>query len=427
MKLLLKKIRLLNPFQNMDDILYVEIVDGIIKNISKTEINVDDTYEIIDGYNLICSPGLFDMHVHFREPGFEYKEDTNSGTASAANGGFTGVVVMPNTNPTIDNTAVVEYIKNQSKDKLTDVFISAAITKDREGKLLTEMLELNEHGVLMFTDDGSPVSNSEVMRLAFEYATPKDLLLSQHCEDISLTENFAMNEGRLSYRLGLKGYPSIAEEIILARDIMMSEYLGNRRYHAQHLSTKNSVKLVRDAKNKGLRVSAEVTPHHFVINESNLINYDSNYKMNPPLRADEDIETLIEGLKDGTIECIATDHAPHAIHEKFVELENAPNGIVGLETSLGLSLTYLVHKGHLTIAQLIEKMAINPRKILQLPLVEFNIGEKANMTIFDLEEEWMVDKNNFKSKSKNTPFNNYRLKGKPKYTINNNQMVKCEL
>lgn len=427
MKLLLRNIRAINPVQNLDGIKNIEIIDGIITKISYNEIPVDGSYKIIEGKDLICSPGLFDMHVHFREPGFEYKEDTNSGTESAANGGFTGVVVMPNTNPNIDNVTVVEYLKNKSKDKLTDVFISAAITKGREGKFLTEMLELHEAGVLMFTDDGSVVSRADVMRLAFEYAAPKDLLLSQHCEESSLTTNYAMNESELSYQLGLKGYPSIAEEIILARDIMLAEYLGNRRYHAQHLSTKGAVKLVKEAKNKGLRVTTEVTPHHFILNDSNLASYDSNYKMNPPLRKNEDIEAIIDGLKDGTIDCIATDHAPHAIHEKFVELENAPNGIIGLETALGLSLTYLVHKGHLTVNELIEKMAVNPRKILQLPIVEFKEGSMANMSIFDLNEEWTVDKNKFKSKSKNSPFNNFYLKGKPKFTINNGKFTETVL
>ncbi|HRP01681.1 MAG TPA: dihydroorotase [Candidatus Kapabacteria bacterium] len=427
MKLLLKNIRAINPAQSIDKITNIEVIDGIITQISDNEIQVDNQYQIIEGKDYICSPGLFDMHVHFREPGFEYKEDTNSGTNSAANGGFTGVVVMPNTDPCIDTVAVVDYIKNKSKNALTDVYISAAITKGREGKLLSEMLELSDNGVLMFTDDGSPVSNSEVMRLAFEFATPKDLLLSQHCEDTSLTHNYSMNESELSYRLGLKGYPSIAEEIILSRDIMMAEYLGNRRYHAQHLSTRGSVKLVKDAKNKGLRVSAEVTPHHFVLSDENLVNYDSNFKMNPPLRKEADIEALINGLKDGTIDCIATDHAPHAIHEKYVELENALNGIVGLETSLGLSLTYLVHKDHLSVSELIEKMSVNPRKILNLQTIEFKVGEKANFTIFDLNEEWVVEANNFKSKSKNTPFGNFNLKGKPKFTINNSKIVQCEL
>jgi len=427
MNLILKNIRLINPLEKIDDFYNVLIEDGILKLITKDDITFDGSLKELNCDNLIGVPGLFDMHVHLREPGYEYKEDILSGLQSAANGGFTGVVCMPNTNPSIDNIAIVEYIKNKSNNNIVDNYISAAITKNREGNYLTEMLELNEAGVVMFTDDGSPLMRSDVMRLAFEYATPKDLLLSQHCEDINLTKNYSMNEGKLSFELGLKGYPSVAEEIILYRDILLAEYLGNRRYHAQHLSTAGSVKLIKDAKNKGLRVTAEVTPHHLILNDQNLRTYNSNYKMNPPLRTDNDIQALVDGLVDGTIDCIATDHAPHALHEKFVELENAPNGIIGLETSLGLILTYFYHKNILSLNKIIDLMSINPRKILNLPEIKFIVGEKVNMTIIDLNEEWTVNTEKFKSKSKNTPFNYFNLKGKPKYTINNNQIYECNL
>ena len=427
MNLILKNIRLINPLEKIDDFYNVLIEDGILKLITKDDITFDGSLKELNCDNLIGVPGLFDMHVHLREPGYEYKEDILSGLQSAANGGFTGVVCMPNTNPSIDNIAIVEYIKNKSNNNIVDNYISAAITKNREGNYLTEMLELNEAGVVMFTDDGSPLMRSDVMRLAFEYATPKDLLLSQHCEDINLTKNYSMNEGKLSFELGLKGYPSVAEEIILYRDILLAEYLGNRRYHAQHLSTAGSVKLIKDAKNKGLRVTAEVTPHHLILNDENLRTYNSNYKMNPPLRTDNDIQALVDGLVDGTIDCIATDHAPHALHEKFVELENAPNGIIGLETSLGLILTYFYHKNILSLNKIIDLMSINPRKILNLPEIKFIVGEKVNMTIIDLNEEWTVNTKKFKSKSKNTPFNYFNLKGKPKYTINNNQIYECNL
>jgi dihydroorotase len=427
MNLILKNIRLINPLNKIDDNYNILIEDGTFKLITKDDISLDGSNNELNCDNLFGVPGLFDMHVHLREPGFEYKEDIISGLQSAANGGFTGVVCMPNTNPCTDNITVVEYIKNKSKNNIVDNYISAAITKNREGNYLTEMLELNEAGVVMFTDDGSPLMRSDVMRLAFEYAAPKDLLLSQHCEDINLTKNYSMNEGKLSYELGLKGYPSVAEEIILYRDILLAEYLGNRRYHAQHLSTKGSVKLIKDAKNRGLRVTAEVTPHHLILNDQNLSTYNSNYKMNPPLRNDNDIQALIDGLVDGTIDCIATDHAPHALHEKFVELENAPNGIIGLETSLGLILTFFYHKNILSLNKIIELMSINPRKILNLPEILFNIGEKVNMTIIDLNEEWTVNYDKFKSKSKNTPFNNFNLKGKPKYIINNSQIYECNL
>jgi dihydroorotase len=269
--------------------------------------------------------------------------------------------------------------------------------------------------------------NTEIMRRAFDYAASKDLLISQHCEDHNLTENFAMNESALSYKLGLKGYPNVAEEVIVERDTRLSEYCGNRRYHVQHISAAGSVSIVRKAKAKGLRVTCEVTPHHFALDESVLVNYDTNHKMNPPLRGTIDIEACLEGLKDGTIDCIASDHAPHASHEKDVEYENAPSGISGLETSLGLSLTYLVHKDVITIEKLIEKMSINPRRIIKQPDVKIEEGELANITIFDPEEEWVVNKNDFKSRGKNTPFDGLPLKGKAKYAINNNKIYKSIL
>lgn len=427
MNIYFKGIKLINPAENVEGKINLWIKDGIIKHCENSECPIDSNTEIIDGKKLVASPGLIDIHVHFREPGYEYKEDLVSGSNSAANGGFTEVVVMPNTSPDIDDVTVIEYIKSKSKDFLVNVRISGAITKSRAGELLAPMLEMKEAGALMFTDDGTALTKSDIMRLAFEYATPQDLLLSQHCEDTHLTKNFSMNESSLSYKLGLKGYPNIAEEIILMRDILLAEYLGNRRYHAQHLSTAGAVKLVRDAKARGLRVSCEVTPHHFVIGEENLTTYDSNYKMNPPLRQNSDINAIIEGLIDGTIDCIASDHAPHALHEKDVELEAAPNGIIGLETSLGLALTYLYHAGHLSLSRIIELMAINPRKILGLEQIKIKAGEPANITVFDPESEWIVEKIKFASKSKNTPFNGFKLQGKPVLVVNNNKLHKSNL
>ncbi len=427
MNILFKNIRIINPNQNLDDIFNLWIKNGIIERIDKNNFATDPETEEINSLNWICSPGLYDMHVHFREPGFEYKEDIESGAEAAANGGFTGVCVMPNTDPAIDNITVINYIKERSKDLLVDINISAAITQNREGKLLAPMLELNDFGALMFTDDGSSVMDSEVMKRAFDYASTRDLLIAQHCEDHTLTENFAMNESALSGKLGLKGYPTVAEEIIISRDIILSEYCGNRRYHVQHISTKGGVYLVKDAKKRGLRITSEVTPHHFISTEEEMINYNTNFKMNPPLRTKNDIESIIEGLKDGTIDCIATDHAPHAYHEKDVELEKAPHGIIGLETSLGLTLTHLYHSGHLTINQIIEKMSVNPRKILGLPDIIINEGQNANLSIFNPEEEWIVDVKKFKSKAKNCPYVGTKLKGKPKYVINNNQIYKSNI
>jgi dihydroorotase len=427
MNYLFKKIRIINPFQNLDEIADLWIKDGVIVKIAKEISITDNDIEIIDGQTLVASPGFFDMHVHFRDPGFEYKEDLQSGAEAAANGGFTGVLIMPNTKPPIHDKTVVEYIKSNVQNSIVDIYISGTITQNQEGKLISNMLEMHEHGVKLFTDDGKCVMNTDVMRRAFDYATPKDLLISQHCEDMFLTEGFDMNESEISVKLGLKGYPSIAEEIILYRDILLSEYCGNRRYHAQHLSTQNSVEIIRNAKRKGLRVTCEVTPHHFSLTEDTLTSYNTNFKMNPPLRKANDLQAIKEGLKDGTIDVIATDHAPHSNLEKEVEFDKAPNGIIGLETAFGLSVTHLVEENWLTINQLIEKMSVNPRKILNLLPISFKENSQANITIFDPKEEWIVNKTNFKSKSQNTPFDNLKLKGKIKFIFNNNKVYKSSL
>ncbi|MBX3042699.1 MAG: dihydroorotase [Candidatus Kapabacteria bacterium] len=420
-------IRLIDPVEKIDDFFNVRIKDGIFAQISKSECDLDLETRKIDGINLIMTPGFIDIHVHLREPGQEHKETIKTGTASAANGGFTGVVCMPNTKPDIDNVEVIDYINSKSRDLLVDVFISAGITKGRKGDQLTDMNELSEAGVLLFTDDGAPVSNSNVMKQAFEYAAYKDLILSQHCEDTELTGNFVMNESELSTTLGLEGYPRIAEEIILFRDIRMADYYGNRKYHAQHLSTIGAIDLVRYAKSNNQRVSCEVTPHHFVLTEENMRQYNADYKMNPPLRQQIDVDGIIEGIKDGTVDCIATDHAPHSEVEKNNELQKAPNGIIGLETALGLSMTYLVHAGHISVNRMIEMLTNNPREILGIAQPKIKTGEIANVTIFNPDEEWTVDKKKFKSKSSNSPFEGFKLKGKPVMSINKNQYFECDL
>ena len=421
MNICFQGIRIINPAQNLDITTNLWLKDGIIKEMSD-KCSGDSKTEIINAKGLTAIPGLFDMHVHFREPGFEYKEDLESGMNAAANGGFTGVLIMPNTKPPIHDKTVVEYIKSKTKGNLVDVFISGTITQNQDGNHLSNMLELNENGVVLFTDDGKSVLNSEVMKRAFEYAAPMDLLISQHCEDHSLTQSFDMNESEISIKLGLRGYPSVAEEIILFRDIALAEYCGNRRYHAQHISTKGSVELVRYAKSKGLRVTCEVTPHHIALTDDELLNYDTNYKMNPPLRKQKDIAAIIEGLMDGTIDAIASDHAPHSQLEKDVEFDKAPNGIVGLETSFAVCFTNLVSTKKISFERLIELMSINPRKILNLQPVDISIDKLANLTIVDCNEEWIVDSNNFMSKSKNSPFVNKKFIGKVRYTINNGKI-----
>lgn len=427
MNIFFKNIRTINPNNNLDDYLNLWLKDGIIVHLSNSNPQLESDTEIIDGSELVCAPGFIDMHVHLREPGFEYKEDIESGTNSAANGGYTAVVCMPNTNPCIDNAQTVDYIKEKSRNLLTDVYLSAAVTLNRDGKQLSPMYELNDMGVLFYTDDGDCIMDTNIMRRAFEYAGTKDLLIAQHCEDHNLTHDFASNESVVSNKLGLKGFPSVAEDIIINRDIMLAEYLGNRRYHAQHISTKGAVDIIRSAKKRGLNVTCEVTPHHFFLTDEVLINYDTRHKMSPPLRTQDDIDAIIQGLIDGTIDCIASDHAPHALHEKHVEFDRAPHGIIGLETMLAISLDALYHKGKLSLNQIIEKMSINPRRILNLPTINFQVGQQANMTIFNPNETWIVNKLKFKSKSKNSPFNNFQLRGKPKYTINKNKIHKCDL
>jgi len=422
MNILFKNIRVVNPTENLDKVVNLYIKDGIIEHCSNEECVVDSSTEIIDGSELVAAPGFIDIHTHLREPGFEYKETIKSGTDAAANGGFTAVVCMPNTEPIIDDVTVVEYIKNKSKDLLVDVYIAGSISQNREGKLISPMLELDDAGVVMFTDDGKCVESSEMLRRAFDYATTRDLLISEHCEDHSLTKNFAMDECELSIKLGLKGYPKIAEEIIVARDILLAEYCGNRRLHLQHISTKGSVELIRNAKKKGLRVSCEVTPHHLILSNDLLDSYNTNLKMNPPLRSKDDINALLDGIKDGTIDCIATDHAPHALHEKEVEFEKAPCGITGLETAIGLILNILHHSFNIELNKIVELMSINPRKLLKLKQIEIKNNEKANLTIFAPNEEWIVNSSKFMSISKNMPYENMKLKGRPKFAINNGKI-----
>ncbi|MFP4369032.1 MAG: dihydroorotase [Candidatus Kapaibacterium sp.] len=427
MNVYFKNIRVISPVQDLDKELNLWLRDGKIIHCDEGKAAIDNETEEIEARGWVCSPGMFDMQVHFREPGFEYKEETATGAAAAANGGITGVVCMPNTDPVIDNATVIEYILGKAKGLLTDVHLSGCITRKREGKLISSMLEMREAGALFFTDDGDPVMDSETMRRAFDYASTADLMLSQHCEEKSLTAGFAMNESALSYKLGLKGYPTVAEDIIVARDIMLAEHCGNRRYHVQHISSAGAVRLVRDAKKRGLRISCEAAPHHFSLSDGLLESYDTNLKMNPPLRSKDDIEAIIEGLADGTIDAIATDHAPHALHEKDVEYELAPYGIIGLETSLAVSLTYLIHKDRLSINELINKMSVNPRRILGLTEIKIEKNADANLTIFDPDEEWIVNKSNFKSKSGNSPYIGMKLKGKPKFAVNNNMIHQSTL
>ena len=357
------------------------------------------------------APGLIDIHVHLREPGREDEETIVSGCNAAAAGGFTAVCCMPNTSPAIDNRGSVEFIKKQARGLLTDVYPIGAVTKDRAGNELTEMGDMADAGAVAFSDDGTPVSNSEILRYALEYSKMFNLPIIDHCEDQSLAKDKKMNEGKVSTMLGIPAVPSVAEDLIVARDLMMAEFTGGS-IHIAHISSGRSVDLVREAKKRGVPVTAEVCPHHFILTEEAIKSFDTNLRVNPPVRTEEDIECIIAGLKDGTIDAIATDHAPHSIEEKEVEFDKAPPGMIGLETALGLVNTFLVKKGHLSLEQMIEKMAISPRKLLNLAIPEIKTGERANFVIFDADLKWQVDITKFKSKSRNTPFDGCNLIGK---------------
>jgi len=421
MKVILKNVNLSHPPQYLKETKTNLIIeDGKIVKIGKLSAEDTKNSKEFDLSGKVLAPGFFDMHVHLREPGREDEETVVTGCDSAANGGFTGIACMPNTEPAIDSSEVVSLIKKQAEGHLVDVFVIGAATQGRKGEVISPMAELFESGVVGFSDDGVAIKTAAILKRALEYSKMYNLPIIEHCEDESLAGG-AMNEGLNSTLLGLPPIPSVAEDLIVMRGILMSEYTEGK-FHVAHISTKKSVEMVRTAKKAGLNITAEVTPHHFTLTDDAVKTYDTNMKMNPPLREDADVAEVIKGLKDGTIDCIASDHAPHSYEEKEVEFEFAPNGILGLETQVGLALTELYHKKVLSLEQLIEKMSINPRKILNLPIPKFEVGEEANFTILDVDEVWTVDTNNFKSKSRNSPFNKKLLTGRAVGVINKNKM-----
>lgn len=422
MDLLLRGGRLIDPVSGRDESVDIHVLNGRIERIAP-QVSVPGSTEIIDLKGKIVAPGFLDMHVHLREPGYEYKETILTGCTAAAHGGFTGVACMPNTNPPIDDEAVIKFIQQKAKvalNGLVDVYPIAAVTVGRKGEQLAPLAELAMAGAGAFTDDGDPVYEAEMMRRALEYARMFNRPIIQHAQDLSLTRGGVMNEGFTSTALGLPGMPAIAEDIVVARDIALTAYTGGR-YHVAHMSTGGCVDLVRDAKRKGLNVTCEVTPHHFTLTDEVVRSYDTNTKMNPPLRTRDDVEALKQGLKDGTIDVIATDHAPHSFDDKQVEFQFAPFGIVGLETAIGLALTELFRTGILSLYQIVQKFSVNPRRILNLPPINIREGEQANLTIIDPLREWKVDVHRFKSKSKNSPFHGFVLQGKAVGVINNSQ------
>lgn len=422
MKSLIKNGTIIEPTRGQEERLDILIENGKIVALAE-EIAAEAGVEVIDAAGKYILPGLIDMHVHLREPGYEHKETIKSGTRAAAKGGFTTVCCMPNTDPVADNPSVIRYIQHRAAEEGTvKVLPIGAITKKLEGQEIAEIGMLKEAGVVALSDDGKCVMNSGVMRRAMEYATPFTLPFIVHCEDHDLVDNGMVNEGIASVEGGLAPYPAAAEEIIIARDIRLAEMTG-AQLHIAHLTTRGGVELVRQAKAKGLPVTCEVTPHHLALTEEDVLSYNTNFKVNPPLRSKEDVAALIEGLQDGTIDTIATDHAPHAYEEKTVEFAYAPFGIAGLETAFPVLYTCLVKDGKLSLLELVEKMATNPAKVLHLFAGRLVEGVDADLTIVDLETEIEVTLKDFVGKSKNNPFIGKHVTGWPVLTMVRGQVA----
>ncbi|MDO5114144.1 MAG: dihydroorotase [Planctomycetia bacterium] len=407
--ILIKNGRVIDPSQQLDQVMNVLIENG---HISAYNIQPSGREREIDATGKIVSPGLIDLHVHLREPGGEEDETIATGTSAAINGGYTSIACIPNTNPPIDSPADVEFLADQAiRADRCNVYVVGCISKNRAGEELSEMGHLARAGVVAFSDDGSSVANAELMRRAFEYAKMFDLPILSHCEDKNLTNLGVMHEGEVSVRLGLRGIPAAAEDIMTARDIMLAESTGGR-LHVMHVSTARSVELIRQAKRSGLKITAEVTPHHLTLTDERLVSFDSNLKMSPPLRTRADVEACIAGLLDGTLDCVSTDHAPHALEKKQREIDHAPFGVTGLETALGVLNTCLVKTGKITWQKLIEKMSTNPAKIIHIPKGTLAIGADADVTIIDPEEKWRVTPEEFQSKSVNNAYLGWELTGR---------------
>ena len=416
MKFFIKGGRIIDPAQKIDMTGGILVEDGKISQVGMDIAGAGTDVRLLDVSGMLVVPGLIDMHTHLREPGFEYKETVQTGALAAVAGGFTSIACMPNTNPVNDNRSITEFIIRQADAaSLANVFPIACISKGSEGKVLAEFGDLKESGAAAFSDDGKPVGDSGLMRSALEYAASYDMPVISHCEDCGLSADGLMNESLVSTELGLRGIPNIAEDIMVARDIEIAGYTGTS-VHIAHVSTAGAVRLIRDAKRRGIKVTAETAPHYFTLSDEALRQYDTNLKMNPPLRTMEDVAAIKEGLRDGTIDAIATDHAPQSTIEKDVEFEYAANGIIGLETSLPLSLR-LVTEGVLTLEQLIMKMSANPASILRIRKGTLKPGSDADITIIDLEKAWKVDRQTFRSKSRNTPFDGWAMRGKAVMTI----------
>jgi dihydroorotase len=416
MDLIVKNGRLVDPARDIDRVADIVIRDGKIRSIGSAD---GSALPVFDAAGLVVAPGFFDIHVHLREPGTEEAETIATGGSAAVAGGFTAVAAMPNTRPSNDNPSITYYIISEAKrSSPARVFPIGAITKEQKGETLAEIGEMFEAGIAGISDDGKPVMDGQLFRRALEYAQMFDMPVIQHCEDLNLSKGGVMHEGAYSTRLGLSGIPSAAEETIVSRDLILAGMTGGK-YHVAHLSTRGAVQMVRQAKSRGLRVSAEVTPHHFTLTDAAVAEYDTNAKMNPPLRSQDDVNAVIDGINDGTIDAIASDHAPHHINLKMLEFDRAPFGITGLETAVGLALTQL----KLAPSRLVELFSMNPQRIMRVAPWGLFEGSDADLTVLDLSRSWKFDVTKTRSRSRNSPFHGWEMKGKAVATIVGGKVV----
>ena len=422
MKLLIRQGRLVDPVGGIGGVMDILIEDGKVAVIGS---NINEPgAKLIDASGMVVCAGLVDMHVHLREPGFEYKETVETGALAAARGGFSSIACMPNTRPAVDSPEQIDFLKGKAAAACgVHVWPIGAVTRGQKGQALTDFEALKAAGAVALSDDGVPVQNANLMPDALILAHRQELTVLSHCEDADMVKNYAVNEGRVSRQLRLEGRPAIAEEIMVARDAMLAEETGGA-VHICHISTAKSVGLVRRYKRKGVQITCETCPQYFSLTEDEILAQGSLARVNPPLRTRADVDAVIEGLKDGTIDAIATDHAPHSAEEKARPLTEAPSGMVGLETALAVTLTYLYHTGELGLSDILRKMTINPACILRLPTKgRLSIGADGDVVIFDPEEEWTVDPERFASKGRNTPFAGRTLKGRVKYTVVGGEVI----
>lgn len=411
----------IDPASGRDERGHVFVRDG--KIVAKLTADEKRRARKIEGKGLVCCPGLVDIHVHLREPGQTHKETIASGTRAAAAGGFTSIVCMPNTSPPVDTVGTVELIRNSVRDSaVVNVYPTGCITVGQKGEALAPIGSLKKAGCVAITDDGSCVQNNELMRLAVEYSKMFDIPVMDHCQDAAMTEGAVMNEGIVSTRLGLKGWPTAAEDMIVSRNVILANSCGHQ-IHLQHVTSRDSVEIIRRAKRRGVRITAEATPHHIALTEDALCGYDTNFKMNPPLRTEQDRLALIEGLRDGTLDCVATDHAPHTNYEKDKEFDYAPFGILGLETALPVTLEILHRQSGFLLADVIALLTFKPAAVMRLNKGTLAVGADADICLFDADDEWTYDATAGESQSANSPWSGQKMKGRVKTTIVGGRVV----